>query len=81
MFISKVLEKMVYNHIIKLVYQSVSIYQFGFLQHCSTLQQQLVLFNELTNSLNKNQQTDVIYLDFKKAFDSVAHNKLLYVLV
>ena len=73
--ISKVLERIVFN---KLVYQSVSIYQFGFLQHRSTLQQLLVLFNELTNSLNKNQQTDVIYLDFKKAFDSVAHNELLY---
>ena len=52
----------------------MSVSQFGFLRGRSTLQQMLVFFNSLLNSAS---QTDVIYLDFKKAFDSVAHNELL----
>ena len=51
--------------------------QFGFLRHRSTLHQLLVFLHNIFNSFNNNTQTDVIYLDFKKAFDSVAHNELL----
>ena len=40
---SKVLERIVYNHIIDFVNNSISPYQFGFLRHRSTLQQ-LLLF-------------------------------------
>ena len=53
---------------------SISVNQFGFLRGRSTLQQLLIFFNILHNP---SSQTDVIYLDFKKAFDSVAHNELL----
>ena len=56
------------------VSDSISVSQFGFLRGRSTLQQMLVFFNTLLSSAS---QTDVIYLDFKKAFDSVAHNELL----
>ena len=66
--VSKVLEKLVYNSIVDFVSDSMSVSQFGFLCGRSTLQQMLVFFNSLLNSAS---QTDVIYLDFKKAFDSV----------
>jgi hypothetical protein len=73
--ISKVLERVVYNHIIDFVTQSISPRQFGFLRKRSTLQQLLIFLNTLYNSFTDNTSTDVI--DFKKAFDSVAHNELL----
>ena len=75
---SKVLEKIVYNHIIEFVTNNISVSQFGFLRNLSTLQQLLIFINTVNDSLNSNSQADVLYLDFKKAFDSVAHNELLF---
>ena len=75
---SKVLERIVYNHIIDFVNISISPYQFGFLRHRSTLKQLLIFLNTIHISLYTNSQTDVAYLDFRKAFDSVAHKELLF---
>ena len=63
---------LVYN-IIDFVRSSISITQFGFLKGHSSLQQLLILLNIVINF----SQTDTIYLDFRKAFDSVSHNELL----
>ena len=73
--VSKVLESLVYNGIVDFVTNSISVHQFGFLRGRSTLQQLLIFFSTL---LGSSSQTDVLYLDFKKAFDSVARNKLLH---
>ena len=59
---------------IDFVRSSVSTTQFGFLKGHSSLQQLLIFWNSVINSY----QTDVVYLDFRKAFDSVAHNELLH---
>ena len=75
--VSKVLERIVYNNLIDFVMNSVSPLQFGFLKGRSTLQQLLIFFNSIINPADNSSQTDVVYLDFKKAFDSVAHNELL----
>ena len=72
--VSKVLEKLVYENIVEFVSKSASPYQFGFLRGRSSLQQLLLSFNTIFCSA---LQTDVIYLDFRKAFDTVAHNELL----
>ena len=76
--VSKVLERIVYNNIIGFVNNFVSDCQFGFLQNQSTLQQLIVFFHHLQEHLNNMSQVDVVYLDFKKAFDSIVHNVLLY---
>ena len=63
-----------YKKIIDFINNSISFFQLGFLKGCSTLQQMLLLFNAI---LSSDSQVHVIYLDFQKAFDSVAHNELL----
>ena len=45
----------------------------------STLQQMLVFLNSICE--NNKVQVGVIYLDFAKAFDHIAYNKLLLNLV
>ena len=75
--VSKVLEKIIYDKIISFVVDHINPAQFGFLQHHSTLHQLLTFTKYISDSFRNNGQTDVIYLDFKKAFDSVAHNELL----
>ena len=72
--ISKALERLVYNKVLDYYSSSISHYQFGFCKNKSTLQQLLLYFNDLCSS---KTQTDCIYLDFSKAFDSVPHNELL----
>ena len=72
--ISKILESLIYNKVIKFIHKSISSHQFGFQKHKSTLQQLLKYFNDLCIS---NNPTDTIYLDFTKAFDSVSRNELL----
>ena len=71
--VSKVLKRLVYNNIIDFVRSSISLTQFGFLKGHSSLQQLLIIWNTVINF----PQIDTIYLDFRKAFDSVSHNELL----
>ena len=72
--VSKVLESLVFNCIIDFVRGAITPAQFGFLKGHSSLQQLLIFWNTVINT----SQTDAIYLDFRKAFDSVSHNELLY---
>jgi len=71
---SKVLERIVYNNIIRHVQSKLTKHQFGFLPSRSTLQQ-LLLFTE--NLFKAKSEVDVVYMDFKKAFDPVSHGGLL----
>ena len=52
-------------------------YQFGFISGCSSLQQLLLFINNLVTAKEKSYQVDAIYVDFKKAFDTVSHSILL----
>ena len=51
--------------------------QHGFRQGKSCITQLLDVFNDFSNFTDESRPFDVIYLDFKKAFDSVPHERLL----
>ena len=74
--VSKVLKKLVYDKIINFITESISFVQFGALKGRSTLQQLLVFLNFVHN--NHDQQVDIFYLDIKKAFDGIPHDKLFH---
>lgn len=58
----------------------LSTAQHGFIQQRSTQTQQIQFLNHLTSCFDKNEQLEIIYLDFSKAFDKVSHSKLINVL-
>ena len=52
--------------------------QHGFRKGLSCETQLVDTIHELAYSINQKTQTDVIFLDFSKAFDKVSHDKLLH---
>ena len=44
----------------------------------SSLSQLLILYTEIFNSLDNNFLSDIVILDFSKAFDSIPHAEILY---
>ena len=77
--ISKVLERCVYFRFYDHIQYFVSQTQHGFLRKhlCVTTQLLSITLHTIGNDLDKNTQTDVLYLDFAKAFDSVDHTIVL----
>ena len=55
----------------------ISPTQHGFRKGASCLSNLLSFLDEVTRSLDSRDCTDVIYLDFAKAFDKVPHGRLL----
>ena len=51
--------------------------QHGFRKHISCITQVLLVIEDLTKFTEVGHPIDIAYLDFKKAFDSVPHQKLL----
>ena len=71
----KVIKKSLCNHLIN--NNLLSPHQFGFIPGRNTNSQLLVTIKEWQKSLDHSVPTDVAYLDFRKAFDAVPHNRLL----
>jgi len=55
----------------------ISTSQHGFRPEHSCVTQLLNVMEDWTEIMESDGSVDVIYLDFKKAFDRVPHNKLL----
>ena len=78
-FFSKVFEKIIYHKLIDFLDHNdiLYCYQFGFRQRHSTQQAIITLVNKITSCLDCGDLVIGIFLDLKKAFDTVDHKILL----
>ena len=76
----KLLEKMVCNRLKQYLETNhiLSECQFGFRKGMSTSNAISSLLDEIYNNLNNCKTTFAVFLDLKKAFDTVSHNVLYY---
>ena len=72
--VSKIMERCIYNHIYSFVSKNISVFFSG--RSCNT--QLLDVYHKIGEFLDKGFETDVIYLDCSKAFDSVPHSLLIH---
>lgn len=75
----KILEKEIRKHITNHLEKNniLSQHQYGFRSRRSCITNLLTAIDAWSANLDKNTRTDVIYLDFAKAFDRVPHKRLL----
>ena len=76
--VSKVLERIIFNKIIDFLRPKFSKQQFGFQKNKSSLSQLLSSFAYILEEIDKGSTVDMIFLDLKKAFDTVPHEELLF---
>mgnify|MGYP005983473333 CR=1 FL=1 len=74
---SKVFETIIYNQLYPQVSHSISQHQHGFIQGRSTTTNLFDITGFIANSIDNELQTDVIYLDFSRAFDRLDHGVLI----
>ena len=78
-FFSKILEKIVYNVVFDFLCENEILYdyQFGFRSKHSTQQALITLVDNVTKSLDRSNIVISLFIDLKKAFDTVHHWILL----
>ena len=76
---SKILEKIFYNRLVKFISKNNVIYesQYGFRQKHSTNLALMEMIENISTSFDKNMLTTGIFIDLKKAFDTINHSILL----
>ena len=70
-----ILESNIMKHFEK--HNILNIFQHGFRQSRSCETQLIGLVQDLAKEMQGGGQTDIIVMDFSKAFDKVPHNELL----
>ncbi|MFZ2539851.1 MAG: reverse transcriptase family protein, partial [Oscillospiraceae bacterium] len=76
----KILETFISQNLIDYLHTHnlISPHQHGFLKHHSTSTNLLESLNDWTSSLSNHKSVSIAYIDFKSAFDSISHLKLLH---
>ena len=75
---SKILEKLIYTSLSNFFEKNNIIHpnQYGFPQNLSTTQAMLNIMSKINNHMNKKKFSGLIFLDLRKAFDTVSHDIL-----
>ena len=75
----KTMEHIMLSHIAKHIAKNNIIInkQHGFRNRLSTITQLIYTTTDWANTLNNKGQTDIIFLDFSKAFDKISHKFIL----
>ena len=78
--VCKTMEHIIVSQIMKYLEDQniLSDNQFGFRSKHSCETQLLITVNDIAKDIDRNLQVDAAILDFSKAFDRVAHSRLLY---
>jgi hypothetical protein len=74
---AKTFEIILKSYFTSSIYPIISSKQHGFIPKRSTTSNLVTITTDLCNSFNKRLQTDVIYIDFSKAFDKIDHKILI----
>lgn len=77
--VCRVMETIIRDDIVKFIDENnlLSDFQFGFWKGRSTNLQILNVLNDWTTNMEDKFNTECIYLDYQKAFDSVPHKRLI----
>ena len=80
--ICKLLEGLIKDHLVDFLVKNnlINPSQHGFLKTRSCLTNILCFLEDVTNWVDEGSLVDIMYLDFKKAFDKVPHQRLLLIL-
>lgn len=74
---SKVFESILHRKLLKHVSNCLSVSQHGFVPRRSTVTNLAIFTGDVSTNINNSIQTDAIYTDFTKAFDTVDHSLLM----
>ena len=74
----KIFERLIRDKILEKCHDLLNHNQHGFLPGKSCTTQMIEFSESLAFSLNNNIQSDVVYFDFAKAFDSVNHDIIIH---
>lgn len=76
----KLLEHIIHKHLTNFLdeHNVLAAVQHGFRRGYSTCTQLVETIHDFATAINEGKQTDVIFMDFRKAFDKVSHKKLLH---
>ena len=78
--VCKIAEKIVKSRVMDF-WRNINILnpnQFAYMEGRSTLSELLSCYDDWAKSRNNRKPTDIAFLDFSKAFDSVRHERLLF---
>lgn len=77
---SKIYENVIHSRMVSFAkkFKLINENQFGFVEKSNTTTAVINLVTELQTAIDKKKSCSVMFIDLKKAFDSISHSRLLF---